>query len=134
MTDYQLLGVTAEASDKEIRKAFRRKALKLHPDHGGTDQAFRQLKAAFERLLIRAPRQQTVEFGFDSNYDPFQDSDYGRYAFFAPELDKIAEFERSARAQGCTHCGGLGIISKLVHPEKGFLGREERFCKCQIVN
>ena len=129
---YQVLGISEGAGLSEIRKAFRHKALKLHPDQGGDEKAFRELKEAFEYLLanVSAARE---EIGYNPHYDPFTDPDYFKREFFAPENDKMAEFERSVRAQGCTLCNGLGTISRLVDPSKGFMGREERFCRCQII-
>lgn len=128
---YAILGINHGASADEIKKAFRKKALLLHPDQGGSDQAFRELQEAFQ-YLISTSRPETVT-SFDPTYDPFADLDYSRHSFFAPEHDHLAEFERSVRAQGCPICNGRGVVSKLVDPASGFFGREERFCKCQIV-
>lgn len=127
-----LLGVDTSAGADEIKRAFRKKALQLHPDQGGDEQAFLELKAAFE-YLVTHPTVEDVEIGYDSAYSPFTDKDYDKHVFFAPENDAIAEFERMVRAQGCHYCHGMGVISKLVDPSKGFLGLEERFCRCQIV-
>lgn len=45
---------TSFASDEaEIRKAFRRKALATHPDRGGENEQFRQVREAYERLLTK---------------------------------------------------------------------------------
>lgn len=46
-----LLGVSANYTREEVIKAFRKKALKAHPDHGGTPEMFRKLVEARDRLL-----------------------------------------------------------------------------------
>ena len=128
---YQVLGVAKTASVEDIKKAFRKQALKMHPDQGGDEQAFLELKQAFEYLITNQPKDS--EINLSASYDPFTDTAYYQHTFFAPEHDRMAEFERSIRAEGCPTCHGMGKISKLVDASKGFLGREERFCKCQIV-
>lgn len=137
---YEVLGISKGASPDEIKKAFRVRALKLHPDHGGDAKAFAELKRAFEEVILGAPKQAHVvsapPTGTEDStgkYDPFTDSRYDTYRFFEPENDAIAQFERGVFAKGCKHCGGRGSITKLVYPEKGFFGRETRFCICQKV-
>ena len=130
---YAILGVSQGATPDEIRKAFRAKALQHHPDHGGDEQSFRRLKEAFE-YLIENTSAYAPDASFGYRGDPFTDPDYFKHEYFAPENDHLAEFERSIRAQGCRVCSGRGMVSKWVDPSKGFMGREERFCSCQIVN
>ncbi len=47
---YELLGVDKKATTEEIRKAFRKKALKEHPDKGGDPEKFKEVTAAYEVL------------------------------------------------------------------------------------
>lgn len=47
---YAILGITKSATLEEIRKAYRRRAKKLHPDHGGSVEAFGELALAYETL------------------------------------------------------------------------------------
>lgn len=138
---YELLGVPRGSSADVIKKAFRTRALKLHPDQGGDATAFAELKQAFEEVILGAPKYNHMPTAAPKGtenaagtYDPFVDTAYGTYKFFEPDNDTIAQFERGIFAKGCKHCGGLGSITKLVYPEKGFLGRETRFCICQKVN
>jgi hypothetical protein len=47
---YELLGVARDASQDEIRSAYRALAKAMHPDAGGTAGAFRLLREAYETL------------------------------------------------------------------------------------
>jgi hypothetical protein len=48
------LGLDGEFTDADVRSAFNRLALKAHPDHGGTNEAFRNLIAARDAALAVA--------------------------------------------------------------------------------
>jgi len=47
---YELLGVAPEASESELKKAYRQKALRAHPDKGGDPDTFKDLTHAYEVL------------------------------------------------------------------------------------
>ena len=47
---YSILGVSKTASDEEIKKAFRKKAMKYHPDRGGDQAAFQDINEAYSVL------------------------------------------------------------------------------------
>jgi DnaJ family protein A protein 2 len=47
---YDILGVSKTASTDEIKKAFRKKALKEHPDKGGDPEKFKEISIAYEAL------------------------------------------------------------------------------------
>ncbi|GAA4264544.1 DnaJ domain-containing protein [Frondihabitans peucedani] len=49
-TPYEVLGVTAAATQDELRRAYRRLARETHPDLGGTPERFRQVQLAWERV------------------------------------------------------------------------------------
>lgn len=51
MDPRKILGVAADASEEEIRKAFREKAKKHHPDLGGDAWAFQQVQEAYDALI-----------------------------------------------------------------------------------
>ena len=54
MTDkrnyYDILGVKRDADADEIRKAFRKLAVKYHPDAGGDAQKFKEISEAYTTL------------------------------------------------------------------------------------
>jgi curved DNA-binding protein CbpA len=60
---YALLGVSRDASEVTIKRAFRRKALEMHPDTGGSAEAFARLKAAFDCLSDPKRRAQYDQLG-----------------------------------------------------------------------
>ena len=50
-TPFEILGIAADASPKEIRAAFRERSKVLHPDHGGDPLDFHNLKEAYDEAM-----------------------------------------------------------------------------------
>mmetsp|Transcript_27052 Transcript_27052/g.58910 ORF Transcript_27052/g.58910 Transcript_27052/m.58910 type:complete len:210 (-) Transcript_27052:47-676(-) len=49
-----ILSVNTDASPTEIRAAYRRKVLTVHPDKGGNAEEFQSLKIAYEKAILHA--------------------------------------------------------------------------------
>lgn len=61
---YEVLGVGKTASADEIKKAFRKAAVKHHPDKEGGDEAkFKEINEAYEILKDQQKRQRYDQFG-----------------------------------------------------------------------
>ncbi len=61
---YEVLGVSKGASADEIKKAFRRSAVKHHPDkEGGDESKFKEINEAYEVLKDSEKRQRYDQFG-----------------------------------------------------------------------
>lgn len=61
---YEALGINKSASADEIKKAFRRLAVKYHPDKEGGDEAkFKEINEAYEILSNPEKRQRYDQFG-----------------------------------------------------------------------
>merc|ERR1712178_350226 len=47
---YKILGVEKNADENDIKKAYKKKALKEHPDRGGSEEKFKEISRAYEVL------------------------------------------------------------------------------------
>ena len=83
---YQILGVSKTASEEELKKAYRKLAMKYHPDKTKGDKAsedkFKQISEAYAVLSDKEKRQQYDTFGtagFQQKYtqeDIFRNFDF----------------------------------------------------------
>ncbi|MGD8373286.1 MAG: molecular chaperone DnaJ [Candidatus Woesebacteria bacterium] len=61
---YDVLGISKGASQDEIKKAFRKLAVKHHPDkEGGDESKFKEINEAYEVLKDDSKRQRYDQFG-----------------------------------------------------------------------
>ena len=63
MDYYELLGVSRTASEKELKSAFKKKAMQYHPDKGGDPDKFKQLNEAYQTLSDKEKRQMYDQYG-----------------------------------------------------------------------
>lgn len=65
---YEILGVSKSASDDEIKKAYRKLAIKFHPDKNpddkGAEDKFKEAAEAYEILSNSEKRQRYNQFGY----------------------------------------------------------------------
>ena len=86
MDHYSTLGISKNASDEDIKRAYRKLAMKHHPDRGGDQTQFQKIQEAYDTLSDPHKRSeydnpQAQGFqghpnGFQFNFgggDPFQD-------------------------------------------------------------
>lgn len=69
---YKILGLDAEASASDIKRAYRKLALENHPDKGGDHDTMALLAEAYEKLSDPEKRQQ-----FNENWEAFQATEEG---------------------------------------------------------
>lgn len=66
---YETLGVEKNADEKEIKKAYRKLAVKHHPDKGGDEHKFKEINAAYEILSDPETRAKYDKYGLEGVAD-----------------------------------------------------------------
>ena len=74
---YNILGVNESATQEEIKKAYKKKAVEHHPDKGGNEEEFKKISEAYDTLGDENKRrnydnQKNNPFG-QPGFNPFED-------------------------------------------------------------
>lgn len=106
---YRVLGVSKSASDEEIKKAYRKLAMKHHPDHTQGDKSaeekFKKISEAYAVLSDKEKRKQYDTFGSEGFSQRFSQEDIFRGFDFN---DILKEFGFGRRGGGMRFSFGSG--------------------------
>ncbi len=87
---YEVLGVSKTASEDEIKKAYRKIAIKYHPDRNPGDkeaeEKFKEAAEAYDVLHDQQKRQQYDQFGFSG---PMGSGGFGGFGGTSMNMDDI---------------------------------------------
>ena len=147
---YEVLGVDKKASAEEIKKAYRKSAMKYHPDRNPGDKTaeekFKELGEAYEVLSDDQKRARYDQFGFagvDPNYGGgaggYGDfGGFGGFGGFGDLGDIFGEFfgggSRRQSAQNAPRRGeNVGARLEITFEEAAF-GTEKEVSAARIEN
>ena len=71
---WAMLGVDKDATLPEIKRAFKAKALQVHPDKGGTEEDFVNLRAAYDTITYEITRPDAERWRKRTQGEQEQDS------------------------------------------------------------
>lgn len=140
MDYYNILGVERNATEGQIKKAYRVKALESHPDRGGDEEVFKQISRAYEVLSDNKKRKLYDQYGEQglndmdqgSAVDPSEifnmffrrgegasntggnsrlDAPVGIQVTLKDLYDGCTRIEFASRNRKCKDCKGLGYKS-----------------------
>ena len=103
---YKVLGVSPNASDDEIKQAYRRLAKQYHPDRNPGDttaaKKMQEINAAYEQ--IKNPEKANPHAGYGSYTDPYGQgqADGDSYQQAAYNYIRFRKFREALNALGCS--------------------------------
>ncbi|MCD4717625.1 MAG: DnaJ domain-containing protein [Desulfobacterales bacterium] len=127
---YKILGVSKSASKDEIKKAYRKLALKYHPDHNKGDKAaeanFKDLSEAYAVLSDPEKKKQYDMFGAEGFQNRFSQEDIFRSFDFGNIFSEFG-FGGGGRSQNIFSqmFGGTGGQGQRHYRTGGFRGQNQ---------
>lgn len=130
---YKILGIGKGASDDEIKKAYRKLALKYHPDKNKTPQAeerFKEIAEAYEVLSDKKKRDIYDQYGEEGLKGGIPGSggggmDGGTYTYHGDPRATFAQFFGNADPFGIFF--GSGDPSRIFESQTMFMGDDDMY-------
>lgn len=129
---YEVLGVQKNATADELKKAFRKLAMKYHPDHNKDPEAadkFKEISEAYEVLSDPDKRQRYDRFGHDGMKSAFGPGgfDFGRDFTHGADFADLGDILGSIFGGGFGGFGGFGSRRRQTDPNAPQRGADLRF-------
>lgn len=136
MNYYETLGIDKKSTQETIKKAYKTKAGKLHPDKGGNHNDFVKLNEAYSVLSDKKKRKHYDEHGsYDANQPTIeQAADAHLNALFEAFVDKLASlpnFDLSINIVHKMECHIKDNIIELERKKDHIIKHNRKFRKIQ---
>jgi molecular chaperone DnaJ len=144
---HDILGVKPNATEEEVKKAYRKKAMESHPDKGGNEEEFKKIVDAYE-ILTGKKQEPRPEPQFQNPFgrNPFGNRGNGfrmkarplnleieltveevfhgcvrKVKFFVDRSCKSCNGNGGTKFSNCNSCGGRGMHIQNIHGMQTFM-------------
>lgn len=101
MNPYDILDVDRDASEEEVKKAYRQKAKEHHPDQGGDKEKFKEVQEAYDQIKDGGS-DESWEFDSENPFGKSAPNFEGRYKEKDPDqfIEDFLNFTRAGGFEG----------------------------------